>query len=641
MSLARVLAPTPADLQSLAAFNSTRADGVNGRTLNDVIETGVKLDPRRTALRSGTETVTYGELEFRANRLANLLRSRGIGRGALVGLCLERSADMVVTQWAILKSGAAYVPLDPAYPAERLAYMAQDAQLALMVSQSSLSELVSWPRATTVLVDRDAALLAEQSAERPAPDGALDARPEDPAYAIYTSGSTGKPKGVVVPHRALVNFLASMAREPGMAASDRLLAVTTLSFDIAVLELLLPLSVGAEVVLASTEEVMSGTTLRALIVEHAVTVMQATPGTWQLLIDAGWSGSAGFKALVGGERLPRELANQLLARSGQVWNMYGPTETTVWSTCCKVENPELGISIGQPIDNTQVHIFDRQGQLCPIGVAGEIAIGGDGVALGYLNRPELSADRFIGDPSDLTRRRRLYRTGDLGRWRSNGTLEHLGRLDSQVKVRGHRIELGEIETNLLAHRAVAQAVVIVREDSAGDQRLVSYIVPRGPMPSANALREHLRLVLPQYMLPQHVVQIDAIPRLPNGKIDRRSLPHPGAKSVAQALVPLAPQNPAQEAVAAIWEELLAIEHVQVTDNFFDLGGHSLLAARAAARMEGQLGVHIDLRRLIFESLGQLAATEGKPAASVELQSVQQTVQKTGVLGRLMGALRTR
>ncbi len=643
MPLALVLAPTPADQQLLAAFNNTRSDFAREQTVNDVIEAGVLLDPRRTALRTGTETVTYGELELRSNQLASWLRARGIGRGALVGLCVERSADMVVTQLAILKSGAAYVPLDPAYPAERLAYMAQDAKLALMVSQSSLSELVSWPREATVLIDSDAALLAAQPARRLVPDTALDARPDDPAYAIYTSGSSGKPKGVVVPHRAVVNFLTSMAREPGLSASDRLLAVTTLSFDIAVLELLLPLSVGAEVVLASADDVMSGATLHTLIDDNAVTVMQATPGTWQMLIDAGWSGSAGFKALVGGESLPRGLANQLMERSGQLWNMYGPTETTVWSTCGKVENPERGISIGRPIDNTQVHILDDHGQPCPIGVAGEIAIGGDGVALGYLNRPELTAERFIGDPFDSAGRRRLYRTGDLGRWCSNGTLEHRGRLDSQVKVRGHRIELGEIEANLLTHPQVAQAVVIVREDSPGDLRLVSYVVAKGPMPSANALREHLRVQVPQYMLPQHVVQINVIPRLPNGKIDRRSLPHPGASSVERASPAQPIHNPAQAAIAGIWEELLAIDQVQVTDNFFDLGGHSLLAARAVAKMEHRLGVPIDLRRLIFESLGQLAATAADRAASVALQtvrkSVPKSVAKSGVLGRLMGALR--
>jgi acyl-CoA synthetase (AMP-forming)/AMP-acid ligase II/acyl carrier protein len=413
--------------------------------------------------------------------------------------------------------------------------------------------------------------------------------------------------------------------------------VTTLSFDIAVLELLLPLSVGAQVLLASREDAMSGSALRALLEGSGVTVMQATPGTWHMLIDAGWQGTPAFKALVGGESLPAELANQLLERSGQLWNMYGPTETTVWSTCCRVEHPELGISIGRPIANTQVHILDAQSRTCPIGVAGEIVIGGDGVALGYLHRPELSAERFIGDPFDPAGQRRMYRTGDRGRWRGDGMLEHMGRLDSQVKVRGHRIELGEIEANVLTHPQVAQVVVIVREDSPGDQRLVSYVVPRGAVPSTVELREYLRDVLPQYMLPQHVVRIDAIPRLPNGKIDRRGLPHPGAGPTDRVLTAGRPLTAVEAAIAGSWEELLGIEGVQVADNFFDLGGHSLLAMRAVANIERRLGVRIDVRRLIFESLGQLAASTGEPVA----HGGRQTARKKGMLDRLMDSLRAR
>ena len=638
LPLAQVGLVSDDEQHTLGAWNGTTVELPHGQSVSGVIEARTALDPQRQALRSAGLSLTYGELDARANRLAHLLRSRGIGRGALVGLCVERSVDMIVAQLAIMKSGAAYVPLDPAYPVERLAYMAQDAQLALMVTHSSLSNTVAWPRSSAVLMDLDAALLAAQPGTRLTPDEARDARADDPAYVIYTSGTTGKPKGVVVPHRAVVNFLASMACEPGLGASDRLVAVTTLSFDIAVLELLLPLSVGAEVVLASRDDAMNGSALRALLDASDATVMQATPGTWHMLIDAGWQGSPTFKALVGGESLPRELAGQLLERSGQLWNMYGPTETTVWSTCCKIENSELGISIGRPIANTQVHVLDAHRKPCPIGVAGEIVIGGEGVALGYLNRPDLTADRFIdGGPSLISGQRRLYRTGDRGRWRRDGMLEHMGRLDSQVKVRGHRIELGEIEANLHTHPQVAQAVVIVREDSPGDQRLVSYVVPRGAMPSDGALREHLRAMLPQYMLPQHVVQIDAIPLLPNGKIDRRALPHPGEKPVDRVLTTAQPHTPAEAAIAGIWEELLGIDRVQVSDNFFDLGGHSLLAMRAVAKMEQHLGVRINVRRLIFESLGQLAATE----AESSVDSGAQTLPKKGMLDRLMGSLRAR
>ncbi len=358
---------------------------------------------------------------------------------------------MVVAQLAILKAGAAYVPLDPAYPAERLAMMASDAQLALLVTHSAQAHSLKWPRAKSLWLDADAPSLAVHDETALAPNPALDAGPEDPAYVIYTSGSTGRPKGVVVPHRAVLNFLASMADVPGLGTDDRLLAVTTLSFDIAVLELLLPLSVGATIILASADEALDGRALRRCLEENAATVMQATPSTWRMLLEAGWEGAPGFKALIGGEALPPDLAQALLQRVGELWNMYGPTETTVWSTCWRVQQADAGISIGRPIANTQVHVLDEAGQPCPVGVPGELFIGGEGVALGYLHRPELTEERFVLDRFSTAAGARMYRTGDLGRWRHDGQLEHMGRLDHQVKIRGHRIELGEIEANLASH----------------------------------------------------------------------------------------------------------------------------------------------------------------------------------------------
>jgi len=637
LPLSRLEVISEAERRALAAWQGPRVELPAEQTVSGAIESRAASDPGRCAVRSGAERVTYGELDSRANRLANQLRTRGIGRGMLVGLCVERSAEMIVAQLAIMKSGAGYVPLDPAYPPERLSYMAHDAKLALVVSQSSLSTILGWPRDATVLLDADADVVAAQSAQRPAPDRQRDARPEDPAYVIYTSGTTGKPKGVAVPHRAVVNFMLSMAREPGIDASDRLLAVTTLSFDIAVLELLLPLSVGAEVVLASREESSNVSALRALLGTSDATVMQATPGMWRMLLEADWQGAPGFKALVGGETLPDDLAAQLLTRAGEVWNMYGPTETTVWSTCCRIERSGVGISIGRPIANTQVHVFDSHRQPCPVGVAGEIFIGGEGVALGYLHRPELTAERFIADPFDPRGRTRLYRTGDRGRWRSDGLLEHLGRFDFQVKVRGHRIELGEIEANLLSHPQVANAVVIAREDSPGDVRLVSYVVPRGAMPSSAELREHLSETLPQYMLPQHFVEIAAVPLLPNGKIDRRSLPHPGQQAGERATAFERPHTDAESAIAAIWEELLGVDDIRVTDNFFDLGGHSLLAMRAVAKMERRLGARIDVRRMVFETLSQLAASERQSPAD----SDSHVPRRKGMLDRLIGTFRAR
>ncbi|MES2090373.1 MAG: non-ribosomal peptide synthetase, partial [Pseudomonadota bacterium] len=485
--------------------------------------------------------------------------------------------------------------------------MAQDAQLALLISHSEWLHALHWPRQNTVLLDIDASAINAQPDTALTADSALDARPQDPAYVIYTSGSTGQPKGVVVPHRAVVNFLTSMAREPGLSAADRLVAVTTLSFDIAVLELLLPLTVGAQVILASRDHVLEGHGLKALLETHQATVMQATPTTWRMLIEAGWQGSKGFKALVGGEALGSDLAQQLLERTGELWNMYGPTETTVWSTCWKVEHPEQGILIGHPIANTQVHILDEQQQPCPIGVPGEIYIGGDGVTLGYLHRPELTAERFIPDPFSAPPEAKLYRTGDRGRWRYNGQLEHLGRLDFQVKVRGHRIELGEIETNLATHRLVKQAVVIVREDHPDDVRLVAYVVPHTSMPAGSELREHLRANLPDYMLPQHYVKLDKLPLLPNGKINRNALPAPTDAVHVTPKGFVAPHSAAEVAVAEVWKRLLDINAVSVTDNFFDLGGHSLLAMRAVTELNRQLGTKLTVRQMIFETLGQIAA----------------------------------
>ncbi len=621
---------TPVEQASLKSWNETEVDYDRQARVHSLITAQCSRSPNAVALsQPGEGEVRYDELEARANRLAHLLRTRGVGRGALVGLCLERGIDMVVAQLAILKTGAAYVPLDPAYPADRLNYMASDARLALLVARSDTLQAVRWPRAQTLLLDIDAAAIASQADTALPAETALDARAEDPAYVIYTSGSTGKPKGVVVPHRAVVNFLLAMAREPGLVAGDRMMAVTTLSFDIAVLELLLPLTVGAEVILPRREEVLDGNELRALLESSAATVMQATPSTWRLLLDAGWAGGSGFKALVGGEGLPTDLARLLLDRCGALWNMYGPTETTVWSTCWKVEQPERGIAIGRPIANTRVHVLDPEGQLCPVGVGGEIFIGGEGLALGYLYRPELTAERFVPDRLGGVPGARLYASGDLGRWRDDGQLEHLGRRDFQVKVRGHRIELGEIESALASHEAVSRCVALSREDVPGDVRLVAYVVTKGSMPAASSLRDHLRASLPDYMLPQHFVQIASVPLLPNGKIDRAVLPRPADTLTAANDHFVAPSNAAERAIADIWKQLLSIEQVGVTDNFFDLGGHSLLAMRAVTEIKNRLGLTLNVRRLIFETLGQIAASAAAPAGDTSHVS-------RGLLNRLFG-----
>jgi len=601
---------TGPELALLGSWNQTAVPYPRELSIHALIEAQSDRAPSRIALRNTAGVLDYAALDARANRLARLLRSRGVGSGSMVGLCVHRDFDMVVCVLAVLKAGGTYLPLDPAFPRDRLAFMVADSGLSLLVTHSDLAERVDWSRDRSIWLDADAALIEAQSASRIAPDAGV-VSPESVAYVLYTSGSTGKPKGVQVPHRAVVNFLTSMAREPGLSADDRLLAVTTLSFDIAGLELFLPLTVGAEMVIASREQASDCYALRALIEGTGITVMQTTPTTWRILIEAGWQGSPAFRVLVGGEALPLDLAQRLIAMGCETWNMYGPTETTIWSTCWRVQDPEQGISIGRPIANTSVYILDQNRQLCPINVPGEICIGGAGVTLGYLGRPELTDERFVADPFSDAPTARLYRTGDRGRWRADGTLEQQGRLDSQIKVRGYRIEPGEIETALLKLPGVTRALVVAREDRPGDVRLVAYFVAGRNSPTSNDMREHLRATLPEYMLPQHYVLIERIPLLPNGKIDRKALPAPVSVSVEEgADIPETPDeesaDPRVALLREIWADVLG-STVGPDDNFFELGGNSMLALRMIVRVEQATGMRFNLIKLASGTVHSLAA----------------------------------
>ena len=562
-----------------------RAQPLPRTSIVDLLRDTCARRPGSIALTIDDHAFTYRELDEASDRIAAALHDRGVARGMRVGLCLHRSAQLVIAQWAALKCGAAYVPLDPSYPRERLTFMASDARLAILITEPSLAQELGSSNSLGPLLDIDAELA--RGTTRPLPP--IDPpRLEDAAYVIYTSGSTGQPKGVVVNHQALANFAHSMAVEPGLTPADRVLAITTLSFDIAALELLVPWSIGAHVFMVTQDQVADAEALRRLIATHQITLMQATPSTWRMLIDGGWEGSPRLRALVGGEPLPRELASHLLARCAELWNMYGPTETTVWSTCWKVTAPESnGISLGRPIANTQVYVLNEARELCAIGVPGEICIGGAGLADGYFDRPELTNERFIANPLAGHEAERLYRTGDRGRWRYDGALEHLGRLDTQVKVRGHRIELGEIESHLVQHPAVRRALVTTHESRGGDVRLIAYIVAAEAMPEAAALRSFLRERLPDYMLPQWFVALESIPTLPNGKTDLKRLPAPQQDSPTTAGEP---RTEMEKALCAIWQEILQIERVGLHDNFFDLGGHSILTVRLVAR------IRVDLRR---------------------------------------------
>jgi amino acid adenylation domain-containing protein len=586
----------------LVGFNDTAADYECDICLHQLFEAQAARTPEATAVIFEDVALTYQQLDERANQLAHHLRSLGVGRESLVGVLLERSEQMVVSVLAVLKAGGAYVPLDPSYPHERLRFMLEDSGARVLVTQESLAELVSGVAAEVVSLDGDAALISGRGG------AAVSScvRPDNAAYVIYTSGSTGRPKGVVVSHRNVVNFLTSMAERPGLTDSDVLLSVTTLSFDIAGLEIYLPLVKGARVVIAGREAASDAAHLDDLMRRSGVTVMQATPATWRLLVESKWDGRDGLKILCGGEALPADLAARLLERCGELWNLYGPTETTIWSSVSKVTRAADSSSIGKPIANTQIYVLDALMSPVPAGVAGELYIGGDGLAHGYLNRPSLTAERFVPDPFGGDGGR-LYRTGDLVRYLADGRIEFLGRIDHQVKVRGFRIELGEVEAAIRTHAAVRDCVVVVRESEGGDRRLVAYVVAEGDGASAAELRAHLKERLPDYMSPAAWVTLEELPLTPNGKVDRRALPEPGGAGAAVAREYVAPRTQVEEELARVWAQVLGVERVGAGDNFFELGGHSLLATQVMTQVRDTFGVELPVRRL-FESpvLAELA-----------------------------------
>ncbi|WP_190285818.1 non-ribosomal peptide synthetase [Montanilutibacter psychrotolerans] len=601
---------TGAERDELARWNDdTRRELPNERTLAALIEAQVERTPEAVALSFHDRALHYRELDQRSNALAHRLRDAGVRPGSLVGLYVDRSVEMLIGLLGILKAGGAYVPLDPTYPTERLAYMLETSAARVLVTHRALlDELPASFRDAgvdiVVLADADEALGAD--AEHAPDDGA---GPDDLAYVIFTSGSTGKPKGVAIPQQAAVNLLRSVAREPGVAAGDSVCAISTLSFDIALFELVLPLTVGAQIVLADRDTARDGLALRRMIDTRAPSVMQATPATWRMLLEVGWRGTPGLKKIIStGEALPRELADRLLPCADELWNLYGPTETTVYSALCRVTAGDGPILVGKPVDNTQIHIVDKHMQHTPTGVPGELLIGGDGLAVGYHGRPDLTAEKFIADPFTARPGGRLYRTGDLALWRRDGTIEVIGRIDHQVKLRGFRIELGEIEAVLAQHPGVTQAVVHCREDSPGDKRLVAYVTADST-PTVAALRDHLKATLPDYMVPSAFVVLDAFPLTPNGKVDRRALPAPelvaGAADEGERI---APRTEEETTLAELWGQLLNRRQIDVRENFFDVGGHSLLATQLLARIEQAFSVELPLRAL-FEAptLEQLAA----------------------------------
>ncbi|HQV93621.1 MAG TPA: amino acid adenylation domain-containing protein, partial [Anaerolineales bacterium] len=589
----------------LVDWNQTQAEYPREACIHELIEAQVKRSPDAIAvqfnhrpeglddatqrLEENLRDVSYKELNKRADEVAKILIGQGVKPGTLVGLFVSRSVEMLIGLLGVLKAGGAYLPLDPSFPSERLAFMLEDSNASIVLTLSSL--LPEMPKTDAQIICLDALDDVKTKRVKKA-----KAKTDDLAYVIYTSGSTGKPKGVQIHHRAVVNFLCSMQKDLGINADDSLLAVTTLSFDIAVLELLLPLTVGAKVVIANSEVVADGALLAQSLTDSGITFMQATPASWRLLLEAGWKGKPDLKILCGGEALTNDLAEKLLARGAGLWNVYGPTETTIWSTIYKVDSIQAGVSntvpIGRPIANTQIYILDSMLQPVPVGVIGDLYIGGDGVSRGYLNRPELTAERFLPHPNPLPQGEgTLYKTGDLARYLADGNIEFFGRSDQQVKVRGYRIETGEIEVALMSHPSVKQAVVVAWKERSSEASLVAYVVPAVPEkarvePGRNEaehvlLRDYLRTKLPEYMIPSVFVNLESLPLTPNGKVDRNALPAPTQSRADLRAQYVSPRTPLEAELAEVCARVLGLsaEQVGVNDNFFELGGHSLLGTR--------------------------------------------------------------
>ncbi|MCU1758991.1 non-ribosomal peptide synthase/polyketide synthase [Pseudomonas sp. 14P_8.1_Bac3] len=589
----------------LLDWNHSAADYPRDRCIHALIEAQALRTPEATALVFDGQSLDYAQLNRQANRLAHRLIELGIGPDQLVGIAVDRSLEMLVGLLAILKAGGAYVPLDPQYPQDRLAHMIDDSGLQLLLTQAHLLDQLPIPHGVQTLVLDPQGAHAHGYSEAN-PQVAVDG--EHLAYAIYTSGSTGKPKGVMVRHQALVNFVTSMVREPGLVAEDRMLSLTTFSFDIFGLEIYAPLLCGAQVVLVDKQTARDPQALLEMIRDQQVSVVQATPSTWRMLLDHEQASILrGCKFLCGGEALADDLAQRMLALAGQVWNLYGPTETTIWSAAWQLTREHPRPFLGQPIANTTLYILGDELMPNPAGAIGELLIGGDGLARGYHARPALTAERFLPDP--FGNGSRLYRTGDLARHRPDGVLEYLGRIDHQVKIRGFRIELGEIEARLLEQSGVREVAVLAQE-ALGSQQLVAYVVaPQLDLDAADEqqrlrdeLKAALKACLPEFMVPAHILFIECLPLTPNGKLNRKALPAVDASQLQAQYI--APQSEREQQVATIWQDVLKLERVGLTDNFFELGGHSLLVTQVVSRVRRVLDIQVPLRSLFEHSVLQ-------------------------------------
>ncbi|GAA3987776.1 non-ribosomal peptide synthetase [Mucilaginibacter dorajii] len=603
-------------IRQLNIWNSTEAAYDKNKPLHKVISEHVDEFGNNVAVKFGQNTLTYQQLDSKANQFATLLINQGVKKGDKIAFAVDRAAEMVAVMLGIMKTGAIYIPLDPQFPLGRINYMLSDsAAVVLIVSKKHKNRYQSSAK-EIVLEDAWASLN-----QYPATDPEIDLTGDDLVYILYTSGSTGNPKGVQINHSALINFLYSMQKVPGVSAGDKLLAVTTISFDISGLELFLPLISGAQVIIADSDTAKDGRALLDIIKNESVTIMQATPYTWRIMLEAGWDNSTPLKVLCGGEALPKELAERVVKQAASLWNVYGPTETTIWSTIKEIKADDELITVGRPIDNTSIYILDNFQNPLPAGIEGEIYIGGDGVAKGYLNQPVLTIEKFVNDPFLAIPGAKMYRTGDMGRFMANGEIECLGRIDSQIKIRGYRIEAGEIEYHLVNQHNVKEAVVIARPDKYGVDKLVAFIVIKdgyqGESDSAQikGWRADLRSLLPDYMVPDDFIIIPAMPLTPNGKIDKKVLANQNTKLAESINLFIAPRTDVEKLVADVWSEFLEIKNIGIYDNFFELGGHSLIAVQVMTRIEKLTGKRLPLATLFenstVEKLALMLEMDGK------------------------------
>lgn len=607
-------------------WNNTYADFPREMCIHELIEEQVERTPDSPALIFGNQKLTYREVNERANQIAHILHKLGAGPEIPVGLYLERSADLVVAMLGILKSGSYFVPLDKIFPQERRAGIIRDSGMKILVTQDSLDNGKLKSDLILLLLDGQRELLEAESNQNPV----RVATAENLVYIMFTSGSAGSPKGVEITHRSLVNCLLSVNKRLDLSSGNLSFAVFSPVFDVCVFDFLSPLCLGATVIVASQEEIYDPALMAKKIMELPFTWMSASPSTWSMLLEMGWQGKAGLKMISTGEALPPDLASRLTELGGEVYNLYGPTEATIWGAAKHLISGQL-VTIGQPIANTSMYILDSH--LCPVpaGVIGELYIGGDGLARGYHNRADLTAEKFIPDPFHTRPGGRLYRTGDLARYQQNGEIIILGRVDFQVKIRGYRIELGEIEAAIGKFQGIRQSLVMVREDLPGDKRLVAYLLGASNAAiSVENLRCFLREKLPDYMLPSAFVQISTFPLTASGKIDRQALPRP--ESVAYPKLYLAPRNDTETRLVSIWKNVLGVEQVGVHDNFFELGGHSLLAVSLFDRIKEEFGLSLPLQLLFkqgtVEALSDALTHFDKPSFLQGITPIRSEGSKT-------------